>query len=202
MPANTARYVFHIHGHVQGDGLRRGFLSVQIGSNPAELAFFDPNLPNGEVVAGYATQTYLIVDGMSHEMRATLLVAFEVDTQSVAEGLDITGSSDFSETITLDQIDVVDADNHPVSGWTVTPTSGLNYDLPIFRSDFDPIGDPVANAAKAIATNAAQLCAGLRGVEHGASTVRRRTSLCDEPIGAIREIKFRSVAASETSAHD
>ncbi len=197
-----SRYIFRVHGHVQGDGLRRGFLSIQIGSNPPELAFFDPNLPDGEVVASFATQTYPIVDGMSHEMRATLLAAFEVNTQSVAEGLDITGSSDFSNTITLDHIDVVDANNTLVSGWTVTAASGLDYDLPILRSDFDSFGDPVVNAENAIAPNAAELCAGFRGVQLSASKVLRRTSLCDQPIGTIREIKFRQVGASETLTHD
>lgn len=193
-----ARYVYHIHGHVEGDGLRNALLMFQVGNNPMEVAYFEPNLPNGEIVASYGTQLYPVANGMSHEEKTTFLVMFEVDTQSVPEGSNFTGFYDFSETITLDHIDVVDENNNPVSGWTVTPASGLDYDLPIFRSDFDP----VVVEPEAIASNAVELCARLRGLHQDAPMVLRRTSLCEEPIGMIREIKFRQVGASDAQARD
>ena len=97
---------------------------------------------------------------------------------------------------------MVDENNNPVSGWTVTTDSGLDYDLPIFRSDFDSPPEPAAIAEQAIAPNAVDLCVRLHDVQQHRTVALQRTSFCDQPIGAIREIKFRKVEASVTPATD
>lgn len=188
-----ARYVYRIHGHVSGtgDGANSAFLIFQVGNNPQEYASFHPNLPNGEFAGTYATQRYLVGNGQSHEEKTTFVVSYEADTQSLPEGSDIAGSVDFSETVTLDYIEVVDENDNPVHGWTVDTASGLDYDLPIFRSDFEP----VAPEEPAFAKNAAEICARLRRVAHPGATHTRRVSACAGPIGAIREIKLHQLGA-------
>ncbi len=195
-----ASYHYRIHGQLQGDSFpMTAFMIFQVGNNPQEVAVFEPNLPNGWVVADYVTQRYLVANGMSHEQKSTFYAWYQADTQSVPEGTDISGSFDFSHTITLDYIDVVDENNDPVYGWTVTSDSDMDYDLPIFRDDFDP----VAVETQAFAPNAVEICARLDGVEQDAPMVLRRTaSYCDQPLGAVREIKFRQVGASEVPAQD
>lgn len=187
-----ASYTYHIHGFMQGDGFNTAVLFYQVGSNPVEIASFGPNLPNGEIVGTYRTQRYVVGNGMSHEQRTTFAVMYQAYSQEMEEGSDIVGTVDFGETVTLDHIDVVDENNNPVYGWTVTAASGLDYDLPIFRSDFEP----VAPEPDPIAANAAQICARLHDVQRSMTRVLRRTSLCDQPIGAISEIKFRKVGAN------
>lgn len=193
-----ARYVYRIHGHVSGDGFRGAGIIFQVGNNASEYASFEPNLPNGEIVGTYATHSYPVGNGVTHEQKSTFTVMYGADTQSVPEGSNITGSFDFGETVTLDRIEVVDENNNPVSGWTVTTGSGLDYDLPIFRSDFDP----VPPEPEAIASNAEEICARMQRLQPVAPMIMRRTSYCDGPIGAIREIKFRRVGASSTNAQD
>ncbi len=193
-----ARYFYRVHGHVTGGGFDSAYITYQVGSNPLEIATFEPNLPNGELVAMYATQRYLVTNGMSHEQKSAFYVWFEADTQTVPEGSNISGMFDFSQTITLDHIEVVDEKNNPVSGWTVTAASGMDYDLPIFRTDFDPVtSDPQMRAA-----HASEVCSRLRSVRADASMVLEPTSLCDQDIGSIREIKFRKVGADEMPVRD
>lgn len=193
-----ARYYYHIHGYVSGDGFNSALLIFQVGNNPREFASFQPNLPNGEVVADYATLSYPVANGMSHEAKSALSVLYAADTQSVPEGSDITGSFDFSGTVTLDHIVVVDENNNPVSGWTVTAASGMDYDLPIFRSGFDP----VAPDEPAMAANGVEICARLQGVQRVGAKLSKRSDSCDGPVGAIREIKFRRVGTSGITARD
>ena len=196
-----ARYIYRIHGHVSGDGFDSAYIVFQVGNNPLEFGMFEPNLPNGEVVAMYSTQRYPVANGMSPEQKSNLYVWYEADTQNVDEGSNITGAFDFSQTVTLDHIEVVDEDNNPVSGWTVTAATGLDYDLPIFRGDFDSPPLPAALAEKAITDNAVELCARLHRLQKVGNKVMR-TSYCDQPIGTIREIKFHSVEASDANAGD
>lgn len=182
-----ASYVYHIHGYIFGDGGNSAYLIYQVGNNPEEIASFAPNLPNGEFVGTYATQRYLVGNGQSHEVKTTFATLHEMNTQDVPEGSNIAGAVDFSETITLDHIDVFDENNNLVYGWTVTAASGLDYDLPIFRSDFEP----VAPVEPAIAANALEICKRTHRVRHFRSALALQTSACDGPIGSIREIKLR-----------
>ncbi len=118
------RYIFHVSGTNTGTGAL------------ADLAFTIDNLPGEAFFAGdvrhysedWVTQDY-IVDGVSAQhvhVQFSDQVVF--DTFSLAQGQDYTGTSDFSATLELTAIEMVDANGNPViDGWTVTSASGTEY---------------------------------------------------------------------------
>ncbi|MBN8728139.1 MAG: hypothetical protein J0H15_10635 [Xanthomonadales bacterium] len=194
-----ARYIYRIHGHVTGRGFDSAFIVFQVGSHAPEFAWFHPNLPNGEIVATYATNRYLVGNGMSHEQRSDFYVWFGADTQSEPEGSTVAGAFDFGQTITLDRIEVVDEDDNPVYGWTVEAASGLDYDLPLFRSDFDPVQPEPESRSAGLDMSA--VCAKLHRASVNGAVIRRDSS-CDGTPASVREVRFRPVNQGHAAADD
>lgn len=100
-------------------------MGVGIAGNPDESFFaFDPGSYN-EI---WATQSYDINGITPQTIHVQFSNQFVVDANDVPEGSTFSGTSDFSSTLTLAQIQVVDANGNEVtSGWTVTAASGTHY---------------------------------------------------------------------------
>lgn len=118
-----ARYIFHFDGTNSGIGYLSD-LAVKIGNDDTE-AFFDAD-------PGYHAATWATID---HEIDGTnpqdIYVQFSnqvvFDTFHLSDGGNYAGTCDFSSTVTLSGIEVVDASGNLVTGWTVTSGSGTIY---------------------------------------------------------------------------
>jgi len=118
-----ARYIFHIDGTNSGTG-GAADLSVNVDSNPGDAFFdFDP----GFIDTTWATHDFDI-DGATPQQISVQFsnqVVFNLD--QTADGSNLAGTSDFSSTATLADIEVVDQNGDYVTGWNVTSASGTVY---------------------------------------------------------------------------
>jgi hypothetical protein len=118
-----AIYIFHIDGTNTGDGALAD-LAVNVPGQDSQ-SFFDGT-------PGYSandwTTTPFTVDGTDAQ---SINVQFSdqavLNTFDLTDGGTYSGTSDFSETLTLAGIELVDANGHPFSGWTVSSASGTEY---------------------------------------------------------------------------
>jgi len=118
-----ARYIFHIDGTNSGDGAAAD-LGVDIDGHPGDAFFdFDP----GSIDTTWATSDW-DVNGITPQ---TIHVQFSnqvvFNTYDYADGTNLAGTSDFSATVTLSDIEVVDGNGNYVTGWTVSSASGTIY---------------------------------------------------------------------------
>lgn len=123
-----ARYVFHVDGTNSGDlgAADLADLSVQIGGDAPE-AFFSTS--SGRFETDWATIDHPI-NGQTPQhifVQFSNQVVFNTFDGSLADGNTYSGISDFSATLTLAQIVIVDANGSPVDGVTVSSTSGTSY---------------------------------------------------------------------------
>ena len=121
-----AKYVFHVDGTNSGYGTLAD-LSVQIGGGSTE-SFFDGD--TGPFATDWVTQDYPVNGQTPQTVNVQFSDQFVVNTADVADGSTESGSSDFSDTVTLAAIDITDAAGDPVSGVTVTSASGTSYPVP------------------------------------------------------------------------
>jgi hypothetical protein len=121
-----ARYVFHVDGTNSGDGTLAD-MGVTIAGNPAEDFFASDS---GFISTDWATQTYAINGTTPQTIQVQFSNQFTMNNIDYPDGATISGTSDFSGTLTLEAIDVVDANGNPVSGVTVSSESGTSYPIP------------------------------------------------------------------------
>lgn len=133
-----ARYIFHVDGTNSGDG---GFadLAVKIGSDPDESFF--------STTSGYFEDDWATVDhSISGQTPQMVHVQFSnqvvFNTPDLTDGMNDSGISDFSATLTLAAIEIVDANGNPVTGVTATSASGTRYNV---------LGAPVPEPASLLA---------------------------------------------------
>ena len=121
-----ARYVFHVDGTNSGNGYFAG-MAVNIAGNDESFFALNPGY-NNEI---WATQSYDI-DGINpQQINVQFSNQFVCDTWLYADGATVSGTSDFSSTLVLDRIEVVDAQGNVVTdGITVTSASGTIYAVP------------------------------------------------------------------------
>ena len=120
-----ARYIFHITGNNIGYGAAAD-LSVSIAGNTAENFFdFDP----GNISADWATESYAINGTSPQSIAVQFSDQFTAYTDNLADGSKVAGEANFSDTLTLAGIEIVDANGNPVSGVTVTAASGTMYSV-------------------------------------------------------------------------
>lgn len=125
-----ARYLFHIDGTNSGTGWFGG-LSFQIEGNEYENFFlFDAGYSNNI----WATQSYPVNGITPQQVHVQFSTQVVFDLFNLTDGGNYSGVSDFSSTATLEAIEMVDANNNPVYGWTVTSGSGTVYPA----RNFDP----------------------------------------------------------------
>ncbi len=118
-----ARYYWHVDGN-NSDGHAVGDMAFGIQGYADESFFaFAP----GSYNTTWVTQSYA-VDGINPQnMHVFFSNQFVVDTFNEADGSTISGTSDFSSTVTLAGIEMLDANGNQVSDWTVTADSGTHY---------------------------------------------------------------------------
>jgi hypothetical protein len=119
-----ASYIFHIDGTNSGDGSAFGDLSVAIAGNTAEQFIFSNG---GDISEDVATKMYPINAATPQDVEVYLQTQFVADTQDVPDGSTLSAESDFSDTVTLSEILVTDAQGVPVSGITFSSASGTSY---------------------------------------------------------------------------
>jgi len=120
-----ARYIFFAEGDNIGEGSVAD-LGVGIAGNPDESFFaFEP----GPVATYWVTQSYNI-DGITPQsIHVQFSNQFTANCNDHPDGATISGTSDFSSTLTLVAIQVVNAQGNPVGGVTVTSDSETVYPL-------------------------------------------------------------------------
>jgi hypothetical protein len=124
-----ARYVFQIHGTNSGTGTF-GALTFTIEGHPAENFFLYEPAYN----TMWATQSYEVNGITPQRVQVQFSTQVVFDTRSLTDGGNYAGTSDFSSTAVLEAIEMVDQNNNPVYGWTVTAESGTEY----LTRNFDP----------------------------------------------------------------
>lgn len=121
-----ARYIFHIDGQSVGYGTFAS-LSVSIAGNPYENVFF---IGAGTFSENWATQTYEINGITPQDVNVQFSSQFVLNTHEVDDGTTASGVANFSSTVTLSGIEVVNANGDVVGGWSVTSDSGTSYPVP------------------------------------------------------------------------
>ncbi len=118
-----ARYIFHVDGTNTGTGAVAdlAFDVIGIGSE----GFFDFDL--GFSSKTWATNTYEINGITPQQIHVQFSNQVVFDLYDLTDGQDYSGLSDFSSTLTLAGIEVLNANGQSVSGWTVTSASGTVY---------------------------------------------------------------------------
>jgi len=113
-----ARYLFHVDGTNSGYGVM-----ADIAGHDESFFAVDP----GFIDTVWATQAYDINGIDPQEIHVQFSNQFVVDTYNVADGSNLVGYSDFSSTLTLAGIEVLDANGNQVTGWTLESESGTVY---------------------------------------------------------------------------
>ena len=120
-----ARYIFHVDGTNTGTG---GFadLAVKIGGD-ADESFFSTT--SGYFEADWATIDHSISGQTPQSVHVQFSNQVVFNTNELTDGMDYSGVSDFSATLTLSAIEIVDAQGNLVSGVTATSASGTRYNI-------------------------------------------------------------------------
>lgn len=120
----SARYFFHVDGTNSGTNALE-YLSVNIAGNGETFYNFNP----GTIDTIYATKAYLINGTTPQAISVTFSSQFSLSTDSVADGSNVSGMANFSNTASLAGIQIVDSNGRPVSGVTYTAASGTAYPM-------------------------------------------------------------------------
>ena len=120
-----ARFIFHLDGTNSGFGSLAD-LQVGIADNPMEYFYAEQS---GNVSMDFATKDYAIDGNTPQSITIGLDTEFNADLRSIPDGSNIAGAADFSDTLTLTGVEIVDANGNPVSGVTVTTDSGVPVDV-------------------------------------------------------------------------
>ncbi|HLO97074.1 MAG TPA: PEP-CTERM sorting domain-containing protein, partial [Fimbriimonas sp.] len=120
-----ARYVFHVDGFNVGPGTMAD-MSVTIAGNNEQFFAFDQGYNN----TIWATQSYEINGITPQEIAVQFSTQVVNDTWLYEDGITFSGVSDFSSTLVLDHIEVIDANGDLVtSGVTLSSASGTQYNM-------------------------------------------------------------------------
>ena len=131
IPGNNykSKYLFHLDGLIAGTNAY-GNLNFQAGSNSYTKFTFESTGPIG---LDLSTPSWDVQDGVSFTSQTNFTSYFNPFFDNLGEdgteGEKIAGTSNFSSTLTLAGIELVDANDNPVSGWGFTSASGTNYNL-------------------------------------------------------------------------
>lgn len=120
-----ARYVFHVDGFNIGQGTLAD-MSVTIAGNNEVFFAFNQGY-NNEI---WATQSYEINGITPQEIAVQFSTQVVNDAWLYDDAITFSGLSDFSSTLVLDHIEVVDANGDLVtSGVTLSSASGTTYNM-------------------------------------------------------------------------
>jgi hypothetical protein len=123
VPSFKVRYTYFIHGQVTGKAY--GALSMDIGANHESL-FIDSN--DGPLIGQYyTTDLYELNPNLYHDISTNFLAGFQQDTKFIPDGFNVSGSADFSSTVTMTNIEMFDQNGHQFYDFSVLSDSGFNY---------------------------------------------------------------------------
>lgn len=118
-----ARYIFHIDGTNSGYGFLAD-LSANIAGNSADNFFITSE---GFSSNNFTTGSYDINGITPQTIHVQFSTQFVLNTFDVPDGSNLSGTADFSATATLEQVEIVDSNGDPVTGVTVSSSSGTQY---------------------------------------------------------------------------
>lgn len=124
-----ARYVFFVEGTASGEGVSAN-LRVTIGNNPFE--YLDVDLSGGRVAQYWSTDAYTIGSSLNQMANVEFTTRFDATTYdyALADGSTVAGTANFTSTITLARIDVLDANGNLVQGIPIQGASNTIYATP------------------------------------------------------------------------
>ncbi len=93
-------------------------------TNPSE-GFFDSNL--GPISTDWVTQDYAVNGIVPQNINVQFSDQTVFNTYDLTDEQNYSGASNFSSTLTLAGIELVDSNGNLASGWTVTSASGTRY---------------------------------------------------------------------------
>jgi hypothetical protein len=118
-----AVYIFHVDGTNSGVGTLAD-LAVNVTDDPSQ-SFFD--WQNGYSSEDWVTTPFAVNGQNAQEINIQFSDQVVMNTWQLQDGGNYSGTSDFSDTLTLSGIELVDPSGKPFSGWTVTSASGTVY---------------------------------------------------------------------------
>ena len=121
-----ARYIFHLDGTVSGANAAP-FLNVTIAGQSQEFT----TAQTGELSLDWATMGVPISGQNPQQLLVNFSTQFYLDLSdgNTPDGSTVSGMAQFSDTLTLAGIEVVDANGNPVSGVTINSASGTVYPM-------------------------------------------------------------------------
>ena len=118
-----ARYIFHVDGTNSGTAALAD-LGVTVDANPDNLFFAGDT---GLISTNWVTSDFAINGVTPQKMHVQFSDQVNLFLPDLTEAGSYTGTSDFSGTLTLSAIEVVDTGGNLASGWTVSSGSGTAY---------------------------------------------------------------------------
>jgi hypothetical protein len=120
-----ARYIFHLDGSVTGNltDYEGADIGVTIAGNYEDQAW----LGDGTYSLDYATQSYAVNGTTPQDIDVQFSTQSYANMADYPDGSNLSGISDFSNTMTLAGIEMLDANGNLVTGWTVSSASGTQY---------------------------------------------------------------------------
>jgi hypothetical protein len=118
-----ARYIFHVDGTNTGTAALAD-LGVTVDANPDDLFFAGDT---GTLSTNWVTSDFAINGVTPQNMHVQFSDQVNLFLPDLTEAGSYTGTSDFSGTLTLAAIEVVDPSGNLASGWTVSSGSGTVY---------------------------------------------------------------------------
>lgn len=119
------RYLFHVDGNITNAGNSFAFLAFSAGGNSTVFE----TQQEGSNSADWATPEWTSVTGNIIHIGGTFGSDFTVDAANTPEGQDVSGTSDFYNTLTLTGIQLLDASGNPVNGAIYETASGTHYNI-------------------------------------------------------------------------
>jgi hypothetical protein len=120
-PIVALRYQFHVDGSVTNTQDSYAFLSFAAGSN--SIVFETTSTTD------WSTPDWNVTPGAPIPIGGSFGAVFGVNTADTPEGVTVSGTSDFYNTLTLTGIQLLDANGNPVNGATYLTASGTHYNI-------------------------------------------------------------------------
>lgn len=122
-PIVALRYVFHIDGSVVNDQHAYAFLAFSAGTNSTVFS--------ATSTTDWATPDWNVTPGAPIPISGNFGAVVQVNTGDVntPEGVTVGGTADFYDTLTLGEIDLLDASGNLVTGATYLTASGAHYNI-------------------------------------------------------------------------
>ena len=116
-------YFFRLEGSVSGDSAA----GLNFYAGDPLNSYFGPRTTTGNET--WVTPDYQVVWGRDYSVSADFFGGVTSDVRNHPEGISYTSYGNYSNTLALTGIQIVNANGNPVSGWSLTSASGTNYPL-------------------------------------------------------------------------